>query len=62
MNKTANDINPYAKPDGTPVYGKEPEFFSWARAWELERRKHLPEAEVKALEESEEALAKRMNS
>ncbi len=54
--------NPYANPDGTPKDGKDAEFFAWARKKELDRRKTLPEEEVKKIEESEQALAKRMDS
>lgn len=53
--------NPYGNPDGTPKDGQEDNFFRWAREQELERRKTLPPEEVKKLEESEEALARRMD-
>lgn len=54
--------NPYGNKDGTPKDGKEAEFFEYARQKELERRKSLTEEEVKLIEESENALARRMNS
>lgn len=54
--------NPYADKDGFPMDGKETQFFAWARDQELQRRKSLPEDERKAIEVSEQALAKRMNS
>jgi hypothetical protein len=55
--------NPYSLPGGRePIPGKELEFFAWAREWELERRKSLPEEEVRAIEASEQALDRRMNS
>jgi len=56
------DKNPYLEPDGTPIEGKEPEAFAWGRAYELKRRESLPEAERKSIEESEQALARRMQS
>jgi hypothetical protein len=54
--------NPFGKPDGTPIDGKEPEFFAWAREKELERRKTLPKEERESIERSENALDRRMNS
>jgi hypothetical protein len=62
MAKYSHDMDPYSNPDGTPIDGKEPEFFTWAREWELERRKALSKEEREALEKSEQALAARMNS
>ncbi len=56
------DKNPFSNEDGTPREGFEPQFFAWAREKEIERRKALPEDVVKAIEESEQALAKRMDS
>jgi hypothetical protein len=62
MNMKLNkETNPHVNADGAPSHGQEPQFFAWARERELERRKSLPEAEVKELEESEQALVKRMN-
>ncbi len=54
--------NPYAKQDGSPIDGKEPEFFAWGREQELKRREQLPKAEREAIEKSEQALDRRMNS
>ena len=62
MKKYSHKLNPYANTDGTPVEGKEPEFFAWAREYELKRRQTLPAATVKAMEKSEQALARRMQS
>jgi hypothetical protein len=56
------DKNPYANSDGTPIDGKEPKFFAWAREQELKRRKGLPASEVRAIEKSERALNRRMMS
>lgn len=56
------ETNPYGNKDGTPKDGYESQFFAWAREKELERRKFLIEDIVKAIEESEQALVKRMNS
>ncbi|MBL7737487.1 MAG: hypothetical protein JNL51_18655 [Chitinophagaceae bacterium] len=53
--------NPYGNPDGTLKDGQTFKFFKWAREQELERLKALPPEEVKKLEESEEALARRMD-
>jgi hypothetical protein len=54
--------NPFMGEDGFPMKDKANEFFEWARAQELERRKSLSQDEVANLEASEQALARRMNS
>jgi hypothetical protein len=62
MANTIKDNNPFGNPDGTPIDGKEDEFFAWGREQELKRREKLPESERKAIEKSEQALDRRMNS
>lgn len=54
--------NPYGKPDGTPISGKEPEFWAWM---EEQRKKSLSELSREERDEKEKAdnrLAKRMDS
>lgn len=54
--------NPYEAPTGGPIFGKEQEFFSWAREKELALRKALSTEEKEKREQEEKSLAKRMNS
>ncbi len=54
--------NPYMDSTGLPLPGKAEECFAWARKQELARRAKLPPEEVRLIELSEQALAKRMNS
>jgi hypothetical protein len=54
--------NPYDRGNGVPIFGKEPEFFAWARKKELERRKTLPPEEQKKLAEADKHLDDKMDS
>lgn len=54
--------NPYANKDGSPIDGKEPEFFAWLKDRAKEKFDKLPPEEQKIVEESERALNDRMNS
>jgi hypothetical protein len=56
------NINPYANPDGSPIEGKEPEFFDWAKQFDKKRLEELPENVKKEEIESQESLQKRMES
>jgi hypothetical protein len=58
-----NEIkNPFANPDGSPVEGKEFEFFDWAREQELKRRALLSKEEQSRLRSADKHLAAKMNS
>ena len=60
--KSRKENNPHANPDRTPIDGQEPDFFAWGRDQELQQRESLPAEEREAIQESEQALDKRMNS
>jgi hypothetical protein len=59
---TTDHINPYAAKDGSPLDGKEPEFFAWERDHKLKETKKLSKEDQAKVKDSEEALAKRMDS
>ena len=60
--RETNTRNPFAKPDGSPIDGKEPDFFAWLKARAKEKFDKLPPHEQKIVAESERALNERMNS
>lgn len=57
-----NDKNPYANPDGSPIDGKEPEFFEWEKNKDKERLNKLSPEEKKAEISAQQDLNKRMQS
>ncbi len=56
------EINPFAANDGSPLAGKEVEFFKWAKQKHKKELSLLPKEEQKKILEGEKRLAKRMNS
>lgn len=62
MRKIKNIKNPYATKDGSPLNGKEEEYFAWAKQKAAAELAKLPKNKQKEMIASEKALAKRMNS
>lgn len=62
MKKDEEKKNPFANPDGSPIDGKEPEFYEWEIVKDKERLSNLTEQEKKEDIESQKALQKRMES
>lgn len=60
LNKKEN--NPYANPDGSPIDGKEEEFFDWEKQKDKERLDLMPKEERDAAIASQRALNDRMQS
>jgi hypothetical protein len=60
--KMSTNKNPYANPDGSPIDGKEPEFFEWEKNKDKERLDKLPEGEKAAEIEAQQDMNKRMQS
>lgn len=54
--------NPFTAKDGTPLAGKEAEFFKWAKQKHKKELSLLPKEEQKKILEGEKRLAKRMDS
>jgi hypothetical protein len=62
MNKDQDEINPYANPDGSPIDGKEPEFFAWAANKAKEKLNLLTPEEREKVQQAERDLNRRMQS
>ncbi len=54
--------NPFANTDGSPIDGKEPEFFEWEKENSKSELKKLPEEIQAEIIDSERELNKRMDS
>lgn len=54
--------NPYANPDGSPIDGKEPEFFEWEKNKDKDRLDKLPDDQKQAEIDAQRDLNKRMQS
>lgn len=57
-----NAVNPYANKDGSPIKGKEFEFFDWAITADEERIAKLPPDQQKKEREAARHLRNKMES
>ncbi len=60
--KFDESVNPFQLPDGSPMEGKEPEFFQWKKDKAKREFDKLPPDVQQVVKESEKALNERMNS
>ena len=54
--------NPFGNPDGTPISGKEEEFFRFAQDHAADNRNDIPESDAEIITDIEKAVGEQMDS
>jgi len=54
--------NPFGHPDGTPIKGKEAEFFQYAKDHSTDNRNEIPPSDAELIDDVEKALGEQMDS